>query len=116
MIDEKELIDLTTFIELLEVEINKGEELGFDRIGMDFETAKQIVKLLKQPKVGEWIPVEERLPEDNQAVLTCKNKQINILIWKSEKRMWLEPKGNWLWSYCMVEKWQPLPEPYSSGD
>lgn len=106
MIDEKRLIE-----ELRESNLhhasNSREEALLDR-------TIRIVK--EQPKVGEWIPVEERLPEDNQAVLTCKNKHISILIWKSERRIWLEPKGNWWWSYCMVEKWQPLPEPYSSED
>ena len=112
MIDEKKLIrDLRKY----------ADELGTVR--GEIELANGVLKAISivknQPKEGEWIPVEERLPEDNQAVLTCKNKQISILIWKSEKRMWLEPKGNWLWSYCMVEKWQPLPElpePFSSGD
>lgn len=99
MIDEKKLIEV--------IDKNFGHTDGASVI-------KQIIK--EQPKIGEWIPVEERLPEDNQAVLTCKNKQISILIWKSERRIWLEPKGNWWWSYCMVEKWQPLPEPYSSED
>lgn len=102
MIDEKRLIE-----ELRESNLhhasNSREEALLDR-------TIRIVK--EQPKVNEWIPVEERVPEDNQAVLTCKNKQISILIWKVEKRIWLEPKGNWWWSYCMVEKWQPLPEPY----
>ena len=79
----------------------------------EYEQLKEYV--LNQPKVGEWISVEERLPEDNQAVLTCKNKQISIFIWKAEKRIWLEPKGNWWWSYCTVEKWLPLPEPFK-GD
>lgn len=110
------MIDETKLIEELKFQINNCETYGHSDIYIDLEMARQMLSLLNQPKVGVWIPCSERLPEDNQAVLTCKNKQINILIWKAEKKKWLEPKGNWWWSYCMVEKWQPLPEPYSSGD
>lgn len=105
MIDEKKLIEV----------MERWKRGGIEEHEQSaFNLAIDLIKI--QPKVGEWIPCNERLPEDNQAVLTCKNKQISILIWKSERRIWLEPKGNWWWSYCMVEKWQPLPEPYSSGN
>lgn len=108
-IDEKRLI------EELKFQINNCETYGHSDIYIDLEMAKKWVETIEKKKVGEWIPCNERLPEDNQAVLTCKNKHISILIWKSERRIWLEPKGNWWWSYCMVEKWQPLPEPFK-GD
>lgn len=110
MIDEKKLI------EELKFQINNCETYGHSDIYIDLEMAKKWVETIEKKKVGEWIPCNERLPEDNQAVLTCRNKHISILIWKSERRIWLEPKGNWWWSYCTVEKWQPLPEPYSSED
>lgn len=110
------MIDKNKLIEELKFQINNCETFGHSDIYIDLDMAKDLLKTIEKKKVGEWIPVYERLPEDNQAVLTCKNKQISILIWKAERRIWLEPKGNWWWSYCMVEKWQPLPEPYSSGD
>ena len=92
-----------------DIEIMNSYEDDIEKyIEMNFEDELQ--------KVENGIAVEERLPEDNQAVLTCRNKHISILIWKSERRIWLEPKGNWWWSYCMVEKWLPLPELYSSED
>ena len=110
------LIDETKLIEEIDDLMDANLLFYDDASKSRQETLEEIVDLIEdQPKVGEWIPVEERLPEDNQAVLTCKNKQISILIWKAEKRKWLEPKGNWWWSYCMVEKWQPLPEPFK-GD
>ena len=112
MIDEKKLKK-----ELAELSLKCPYSVLDERFALYTECFEKAICLLKeQPKVGEWIPVEERFPEDNQAVLTCKNKQISILIWKSERRIWLEPKGNWWWSYCMVEKWLPLPELYSSED
>lgn len=110
------MIDEDKLIEELKFQINNCETYGHSDIYIDLEMAKKWVETIEKKKVGEWIPVKERLPEDDQAVLTCKNKHISILIWKKERRIWLEPKGNWWWSYCMVEKWLPLPEPYSSGD
>ena len=112
MIDEKKLIEeLNRQKYILTFEDSNPIDEGFN-CGID----KAIQLVESQPKVGEWIPCSERLPEDNQAVLTCKNKQISILIWRSERRIWLEPKGNWWWSYCMVEKWQPLPERYEEKE
>ena len=68
-----------------------------------------IEEINKMPKVGEWIPVSERLSEidvnvlvtykddDNFVVDTdCRNKTIN----------------NWLYFGDDVIAWQPLPEPY----
>lgn len=111
MIDEKKLIEeLNRKKYILTFEDSNPIDEGFN-CGID----KAIQLVESQPKVGEWIPCNERLPEDNQAVLTCRNKHISIFIWKSERRIWLEPKGNWWWSYCTVEKWQPLPEPFK-GD
>ena len=111
MIDEKSLINKLNIVK--NGFINKDK---LDSVKLAYVIEKIIELLKSEPKVGEWIPVEDRLPEDNQTVLTCKNKQISILIWKAEKRRWLEPKGNWWWSYCMVEKWQPLSEPYEEKE
>ena len=115
MIDEKKLIELLED-EILRIDTESTPGCG-NLYGRDASVMKNTLNFVidlinEQPKVNKWIPVKDRLPEDNQAVLTCKNKHISILIWKSERRIWLEPKGNWWWSYCMVEKWQPLPEPF----
>lgn len=106
--DIHEFLEGYSFIDKKEEYTNGAKLIPLFRV-------EQALEHYCQSKVGEWIPVEERLPEDNQAVLTCRNKHISILIWKSERRIWLEPKGNWWWSYCTVEKWQPLPEPFK-GD
>lgn len=120
MNDENKLIDLTTFIELLELEINKGEKLGHDCIGMDFETAKQIVKLLKQLK-EDWIPVEKQLPMPYMEVqlryigLDGKVYSDGIAV--------VDFNGKWHWSNGEVDdeeihpdvepvEWRAIPEPY----
>lgn len=116
MIDEKKLVKEICNTACIVPKFETDELLDAYLLGLNAKQICVMDLIANQPKVGEWIPCSERLPEDNQAVLTCKNKHISILIWKSERRIWLEPKGNWWWSYCMVEKWLPLPEPYSSGN
>lgn len=106
MIDEKKLI------EELKFQINNCETYGHSDIYIDLEMAKKWVETIEKKKVGEWIPCSERLPEDNQAVLTCKNKHISILEYHADTKHWFETKGNWWWSFNMVDAWMPLPEPY----
>lgn len=59
------MIDENKLIEQLEFQIKNCEEFGHSDIYLDADLAKQVCELLKQPKVNEWIPVEERLPEQS---------------------------------------------------
>lgn len=71
---------------------------------------------LKEPR---WIPVSERLPEANKAVLTYidtgASKTYCLAYWNDEYEAWEEWMG-----YGMVEKdryykviaWMPLPKAY----
>ncbi|MGI5825196.1 MAG: DUF551 domain-containing protein [Bacillota bacterium] len=88
----------------------------------------------EQPKVGEWISVEDRLPEKEKYVLLIskgwKNSQNDVYIGclkdnaieadpKGERNFWGIPteETDWSiygWSYFKkpnVTHWQPLPEP-----
>ena len=71
-----------------------------------------------QPKVGEWIPVSEGLPEEKyDTVLVFLESNIyDIAIWTSEHgfRPWYaayfeEATPEW---ESKVLTWMPLPEPY----
>jgi len=62
MIDEKKLI------EELKFQINNCETYGHSDIYIDLEMAKKWVETIEKKKVGEWIPVEERLPEEHDSV------------------------------------------------
>lgn len=59
--------------------------------------------------VQGWIPVKDRLPEDGQSVLTCKNGICDIQIYEKRRNGWL-CKG-WFWSMATVTHWMPLPQP-----
>lgn len=88
MIDEKWLIEQ---IECLRVTIT-GLRIGS---GIKNEYTKHVVDSIiqminEQPKAGEWIPVSERLPEDNQIVLTSKNNSISILKYHADTKHWYE--------------------------
>lgn len=116
MIDEKKLIyDLATDLSIGRYgEYTDGSEYAF--------TNREVVDvILRQPKVGEWIPVSERLPEEStECVVTIKMKyeweiefEINV-----DVATYLD--GDWCtfndWfegqQYYEVTAWMPLPEPY----
>ena len=67
MIDEKKLI----------------EEFDKKLYAMQIVPMREVIKIIKeQPKVGEWIPVSERLPEDGYGqtfLLTVKDGKETIV-------------------------------------
>lgn len=94
MIDEKRLLEVL--------------EKNFYGIG-GVEVLKQIIN--EQPKVGEWIPVEERLPEIFENVLIyTKSGHYHIGAYFEERKRW------WLGVYWedldFILAWMPLPKPY----
>lgn len=122
MIDEKRLLEVL--------------EKNFYGIG-GVEVLKQIIN--EQPKVGEWIPVEERLPEEHdsmfaklkgtdkwysgmfekksdEVIVTCEYED-GTRVTKTTKTI----DGEWLIETKSIFKlkvlfWQPLPEPYEVKD
>lgn len=94
MIDEKRLLEVL--------------EKNFYGIG-GVEVLKQIIN--EQPKVGEWISVEERLPEIFENVLIyTKSGHYHIGVYFEERKRW------WLGVYWedldFILAWMPLPKPY----
>ena len=96
MIDEKKLI---THIENQYREW--GEEYDAEQILGDIEDF---------PKVGEWIPVEERLPDVYKTVLiTTYNQEVRTAFLDGE-HYWLSELRTY--TFDDVLAWQPRPEPY----
>ena len=56
----------------------------------------------------QWIPVTERLPEENTAVLTYRESGIEVEF--REKRGWDYDE----FTPCPVTHWMPLPSPPST--
>lgn len=104
MIDEKKLIE----------EIEKIDMHGRMREYAGLCAAVNIIK--NQPKIGEWIPCSERLPDESGTYIVnaIENNIIHVTFAKWMKRMkkW-ELTGSR--SYWKVIAWQPLPEPYQPG-
>ena len=59
--------------------------------------------------VQRWIPVTERLPEDGQIVLTCKNGICEVQTYEARRNGWVS--GRFFWSMAFVTHWMPLPQP-----
>lgn len=72
----------------------------------------------RQPKVGEWIPVSERLPElesleeFKEYIVMIKDAIYPTTLFYEGDDEWRDMEGNWY----IVKAWQPLPEPYKEGD
>lgn len=64
--------------------------------------------------VQRWIPVTERLPEDGQIVLTCKNGICEVQTYEARRNGWVS--GRWFWSMAFVTHWMPLPNPPKDGE
>ena len=56
----------------------------------------------------KWISVNDRLPDDGESVLTCKNGKVDVQVYEKNRNGWIQ--GNWFWSMATVTHWMPLPE------
>lgn len=56
-----------------------------------------------------WIPCSERLPEDEELVLTYKNGHFEVQEYEKRRNGWIS--GGWFWSLSTVTHWMLLPEP-----
>lgn len=107
MIDEKKLIEEIKYL-LFNSEMLSPRWFAINEM-------LEIIK--RQPKVGEWIPCSERLPETDDVVLiTVFNIDNNKLF--VTPAVYQHPffcTWNTLAPEDKVIAWQPLPEPWKGG-
>lgn len=112
MIDEKKLIEE---IKSLQVTVN-GLRAG-KGILREFEKQyrESILRIIEaQPKVGEWIPYSERLPEKTGYYLVQLSRKLPnedyadriVVLYNGEDKEFMTYKR-------LIVAWMPLPEPYS---
>ena len=107
MIDEKKLL------EDLEKEIEFAKKCNMPQMVAGMNQVKSIIE--NQPKVGEWIPVSERLPEDARNVLvTFKgSKTATEAFYSKHLDGWYSlPDGE----NIEVIAWADKPEPYREDE
>ena len=126
MIDENRLIELLED-EILRVNTESTPGCG-NLYGRDASVMKNTLNFVidlinEQPKVNEWIPVEDRLPEEHELIdneTGYYNKSDNVLCCSkneyNEVEYWIDYTidGEWQCSEYLTGDemyWQPLPEP-----
>ena len=98
-----DLISKQAAIDIVKFECGKWK-------GLAKEICKQLENL--QSAESEWIPVSERLPDDDEMKLvSCKAKNGNVSVNRA-----YYADGFWHGSGSMagVQAWMPLPKPYKT--
>ena len=107
MIDEKKLIESL---------LNKKERMVASSDGRHEVSIEAVIDYIAVfPKVGEWIPVSERLPEtDGRFEVTikgCKGKR-HVEMCNFYKNAKTTPWGLGKWEHGNVIAWRQRSEPY----
>ena len=129
MINENRLIELLED-EILRIDTESTPGCG-NLYGRDASVMKNTLNFVidlisEQPKVGEWIPVEERLPKQDKLLqdylvtfeyyrygeYDCMYKTIGIGTFSKMSHEFTFINGQTGWTNLNVLAWQPLPEPF----
>lgn len=124
MIDEKELIEK---IEKMVIPLSTPDGSESIDIGINGynECLVDVLETIKaQPKVGEWIPVKDRLPEEKKfyeenmrspacLVTVLSDDELMVDIDRTVNGVWVIEE---LFGKPKIIAWRPLQEPFSSED
>lgn len=97
---------------------DSSERLETDKLmGWCFDKCTEIIRkhMADAPENDGWIPVEERLPEEDESVLCCSDDE-RMMIGVLHKEYYIDfgiaVAENYNQIMHDVIAWQPLPEPY----
>lgn len=98
-----------TRLEQYKAEIEKKSQYKHGLPGSALDIVNTLLSDLEQDeKENGWIPVDERLPEDDTTVLvSCKTRNGTTFV-----RCEYCAYGSWLLNCEGVKTWRPLPDPY----
>ena len=85
--------------------LNKLEKWDWQELYLPIHFKQILDDVPSVENKGEWIPVSERLPEENTKVYLacCDDGYISSIMYDS---------GRWLINGTNIIAWMPLPEPY----
>ena len=78
------------------------------------QLAAWLTELKERREADRWIPVSERLPENDEYVLVYDNSDM-FVAWFSKKLGWCSFDGDFD-EHTPIIAWKPLPKPYESED
>ncbi len=122
MIDEKKLIADMEKLPFIHGRYDKKNANPHFISGVEsmYEMIKELIK--SQPKVGEWIPCSERLPEKDGVYIVddraFNSPWVHTAGFKVSSKAWCENHGVYYddkygrYEDGRVIAWQPLPEPW----
>lgn len=91
----------------LEEAIRHCEDVANDRCGCAEDCVaehKQLAEWLKELQKYQWIPVEERLPDDGEKILACYDDGCMLAMQFHA------------WARFSFVAWMPLPKPWKGAD
>lgn len=104
MIDENKLIEVLKD-EMLRMEFDERDE------SYNFGIDTAIFRVQTQPKVGEWIPVEDEFPKSRKSVLIY-SKEGGVAEGEYDEQKGYFVQYRWNAKDIHVIAWRPLPDPY----
>ena len=113
MIDEKKLVEEICNTACKVYEFETDELLDAFMLGLNAKQICVMDLIAKQPKVGRWIPVEERLPEQSlNSVIGWDAYRERCVFVQYYMNKWI--LGNH--ETVKIIAWMPLPKPYRKED